>query len=238
MRVLVLRPQDDALETARLLQGRGHEAIVAPVSQIVGLKQIVTELWQPDRFAASIVTSANALRFLSRKVLGKIASLPCFVVGESTAAQAQQSGFEKIFVAEGDVKALIARVMSKVEPSDRVIYIAGNPRKPHMEEAFLQAGRALAVHETYLAEPVGQLPESGVAALKSGIDAILHFSRRSAETSLRLIQQSGLMAEAANARHLCLAPDVAGAFANTPEFRIEIAEMPTQSALLVLLETR
>ena len=81
-------------------------------------------------------------------------------------------------------------------------------------------------------------PRALIAALKAGtIDAVLHFSKRSAENYLTGAAQAGISTQALGVRHLCLSTQIAEPIAVAGGKRIAIASRPDELALLELAET-
>jgi uroporphyrinogen-III synthase len=71
-------------------------------------------------------------------------------------------------------------------------------------------GLTLDVVETYAARQIASLSEEAERALRNGeLDAVLHYSRRSAELFIALNKRAGLLSETANLRHFALSADVA-----------------------------
>jgi uroporphyrinogen-III synthase len=82
------------------------------------------------------------------------------------------------------------------------------------------------------------LPEPAREALAGGdLDAVLHYSRRSAETALTLVTAAGLHADFAVLRHLCLSDDVAEGLSALSGATVKVADRPDEDALLALLDT-
>src|SRR5262245_44640039 len=88
MRLLVTRPEPDALKLGALLEEAGHEATIEPLLSVSfeGGEPIELEGAQ-----ALIATSRNALRALkdSPAQLAEAKGLPLFAVGKATAAEAR-----------------------------------------------------------------------------------------------------------------------------------------------------
>jgi uroporphyrinogen-III synthase len=227
MRVLVLRPQYDAEQTARLLEMRGYEAIIAPVIEIEKLEVRAADY----AFDAIIATSANAFRCLPNNFCDK--TKPCFTVGSHTLDAGLKAGFSTITSASGDVNALINMLKIQLPVSAQLLYLAGQPRKPELEYAASQHGYRITVCETYKTNAMMALPNAAIVALYQGVDVILHFSKNSAQIAMMLFEHAGLMREAQSARHICLSSDVAEGLVGCP--RIEIAKRPEQLAMLELI---
>jgi uroporphyrinogen-III synthase len=96
-------------------------------------------------------------------------------------------------------------------------------------------GVDLQIVETYLAREISSLGEDAGRALRAGeLDAVLHYSRRSAGLFIALAQGAGLWVEAAKLRHFALSPDVAEPLA-TAGARIHVAAHPDEDHLFALL---
>jgi uroporphyrinogen-III synthase len=227
MRVLVLRPQYDAEQTARLLEMRGHEAIIAPVIEIEQLQVRGADY----TYDAIIATSANAFRCLPIDFLDK--KKPCFTVGSHTYQVAVSAGFTHVINALGDADALAKMICSTLPKEAQLLYATGHPRKPDLEHVLAQHDYRITVCEIYKTNAVNALPEIAVQALHRGVDVILHFSKRSAQVAMTLFEQAGVLLQVRSARHICLSSDVAEAIVNCPQ--IEIAKRPEQLAMLELI---
>ena len=232
MRVLVLRPQHDADYTAKLLQMRGHEAIIAPIIEIEPQKFNVQDL---PTITAILATSANAFRYLPNDFPIILKQQFCFTVGSHTLEAAKKAGFVNLRTASGDAPSLVKMVSANVPKEAYLLYIAGQPRKPELEDTLQKLGYSLFICEAYKAEAVQSLPEAAIKALLQGVDVILHFSRRSAETAVILFEQAGLTKEAQSAKHICLSDDVSHVLCQYPY--VLSAAKPEQSAMLDLIET-
>jgi uroporphyrinogen-III synthase len=76
-----------------------------------------------------------------------------------------------------------------------------------------------------------------IAALKAGeIDAVLHFSRRSADNYLAGAAKAGIAKEALAVRHLCLSAQIAQPLMAAGANRVAVAKRPDEASLLALLE--
>lgn len=234
MRVLVTRPERGALATAARLRSRGHQPVIAPVIEI-----IASGVALPDgTFDAVIVTSAQAIDALSPEIAGDLLDIPLLAVGTRTVAAAKSKGFLNIAAPATDAAELVASLREAGKLFRNVLYLAGRDRKPLIERSFDALGLSCSVVEVYEARPLAALPDAARLALQAGeADAVLHFSRRSAEIFLRLAIQTGLLEALRAPRHICLSPDVAQpllAYALTAE----IAARPDAEALFEALETR
>lgn len=233
MQVLLTRPENDAARTAERLSAFGHLAVIAPVLSISP-----TDARLPaEGFDALVATSANAQLAFRSGVPDGWAALPLFVVGDRTAEPFRALGFERIHAADGDATSLAALIRTHAAPAARLLYLAGTDRKPTLEGALIDAGFALTVLETYRAEAAPALPVAAAEALRAGtLDAVLHYSRRSAEILFALASHERLGDALKSLRHLCLSEDVARAVRGLGGATVETAPGNGEASLLALLD--
>ncbi len=231
-RFLILRAEEEARQSAAALAELGHEAIVAP---------IVT--WRPTRQAivlgaarALIATSARALRSLYQDDAARLASLPLFAVGEATARAARTAGFQNVIIGGGHAEALIDSIRRLHSPSEPLLYLAGEPRRPAVETALVAAGFKLAVQVVYRMQQADILPEEARRILADGtVNAVLHYSAETAALFVRLTQAAGLAVEAGRLTHFALSDAVGQEMASLSAAQVCIAELPTETALFALI---
>jgi uroporphyrinogen-III synthase len=154
----------------------------------------------PDHADAFIATSANALRHA--RLTPEHSATPIFTVGDATAAAAKHAGFGAIRSARGDSADLAVLLKGAVKPGASIGYLAGVPRQDDALQA-LSGQFTLLTLETYQTRPVETLPEGISAGLASGqLDAVLHFSPRSAQIFADLIDKAQLFAAMDRALHV------------------------------------
>jgi uroporphyrinogen-III synthase len=233
MRVLVTRPQPDAARTAALVRELGHDAIVDSLLSIAPLT--VTGI-PKGPFAALAVTSANAARAAAANVALDFArGIPTFTVGGHTAEAARAAGFKKVVSADGDASALARLLQNQLGRGTRVLHLAGEDRARDLSGLLSNSGIAVEVLVLYRAQPATALAPTIVAALSQNkVDAVLHFSLRSAATFASLVQRQGLADAARRLRHLCLSRTVAQGLAPLG-VTVECAARPTEDELVALL---
>jgi uroporphyrinogen-III synthase len=233
MRVAVTRPHDDSERTAAALRVRGHTVLVAPLMEVEWVKSDLATNW-----GAAIITSANAARALaSHPARDGLIKLPLYAVGRRSADAARAVGFTDITTAGGDLRDLL-RIMSARRPDAKapVLYLAGEDRSGDLIGDLAVRGIAaeLAVVYRAVAAPFSL---SLIAALQAGeIDAVLHFSQRSADNYLAGASLANIAKQALAVRHLCLSAQVAEPLVAVGACGIEVAKRPDEAALMGLLE--
>lgn len=233
MRLVVTRPLPDGERSAAALRARGHDVLLAPLLRV----EPVAADPAPDfsgPWAGVIVTSANALRAIEGKS-GPLAGLPLYAVGARTAEAAREAGFTIVHVADGDATALAALIALRATGiSGPLLYLAAEQRAADLESELKPRGVSVVTRVVYrtLALP---LPQALADALAAGrIDAVLHYSKRSAEAFLAGASVTGLHAQALGPRQICLSAQVAAPLAAAGAKNIAIAETPAETAMISL----
>ncbi len=237
MRVLLTRPEPEAQRTAAALRARGHAVVVAPLLRI----EILSDAELGDGpWAAILVTSANAVRAIAahrrrRDLLG----IPAFTVGRHSAQAMRDAGFSNVVSADGNANDLANLVVARLKPAPApLLYLAGEERSGDL--AGMLRARNFAVHTVlvYRAVAAATLPHKVGAALKAEIDAVLHFSRRSAEAYVSAARRAGVLDDAlSKPAHFCLSDRIAEPLTAAGATKIRSAARPEEIALIDLLET-
>ena len=232
MRILVLRPLDDAERSASAISARGNEPVVAPLFEVVRLPEAVPE----GAFDALVLASGNAVAALADGPEGW-KELPLFAVGARTAAQAREAGFGDARSADGDRDDLIELVKSNLQPPARLLLVLARDRREDLPARLGEAGFDVTVWTAYAAQAAETLPEAAAAPLREGtIDAVLHYSSRGAQTYLRLTRLAELGDEALAPTHVTLSADVAGPLIEAGAGTVLVAEHPEEAAMLAALD--
>ncbi|MBZ9602138.1 uroporphyrinogen-III synthase [Phyllobacterium chamaecytisi] len=231
--VLVTRPRPGATKTAERLLGNGFLPLVLPLTKIVQLPVKTPN----GKFDAIAVTSANALRQAPDKVLQPFLSLPCFVVGEATAAAARARGFETVTAGDRDGASLAQTIGEELCTGARVLYVTGRVRAPDFEHALRTLGMHFKPVMTYDTVLVSYTTEFLLEFFGKGkIDHCLLYSRWGAEEFLRLTSQMEIAHHFDNTSIFCLSPRVANALSGVNKASIHVANRPDEDALFDLLQ--
>jgi len=238
VRILVTRPEPDNARTAAALRMRGHAPVLAPLLRIEPAAADIGA----GPFAAALITSANAVRALAvHPARARVLALPALAVGEATAAAARDAGFVSVEAADGDAASLVRLVRVRFGATAApLLYLAGADRAADLGAALAQEGRedglavTLAVIYRALLQP---LAADARAELGGGqIDAVLHYSRRSARQYLDAAEEEGLLPQALRPIHACLAGPVAAVLREAGAGTVTVAARPDEAHLLSLLD--
>ncbi|WP_028968645.1 uroporphyrinogen-III synthase [Sphingomonas sp. URHD0057] len=208
-RVVVLRPEPGASETAKRARMLGLEPVRIPLFDVGPL---AWEAPDPARFDAVLLTSANAIRCGGGQLMG-LRMLPVHAVGDATAQAAREAGFAVASAGDAGVDALL----SALDPSLKLLHLCGEDRRE--PQASRQAITSLAVYRSTERANPDLHPGEGAIVLIHSPRAALRFAELSGERgSTAIVAISAVAAEAAG----------------TGWRRIEIADQPNDQALLAL----
>jgi uroporphyrinogen-III synthase len=233
MFVLVTRPLNDAARTAEKLAQMGYTPVISPVLNIVP----TGAFWPQGVVDAAIATSAHAfqsLQFTSEWPTPETRRLvPLFLVGARTAEAARARGFNGPMRVAADAKALCAEITQGLRAPARLLYLAGRDRKSDLESCCADAGLAVKVVEVYAAEAATSLSQAAIGLAAVGaIDAVLHYSQRSAEVFLELAAAAAL--DPAPLPHVAISEDAAAPLRAAALPQVIVAAEPNEEAVLAL----
>ena len=233
MRILVTRPQPRAADTALALRARGHEPIIAPLFEIERLADVDPK---NGSWAAILLTSANGLWGITSFARDKEwHGMPVFAVGDVTAKAARDMGFVEVASAGGNVNDLANLVAARLQPPARLLYLAGEKRAGDLAGELRRKNFEVDLVVVYRFLTAQSLPPSAAEALAGEIDAVLHYSRASAETFLSAARNSNLLGAALTKPvHLCLSEQIAAPLWEAGAAQIRVAARPEEAALLEL----
>ena len=240
MAVLVTRPQPDDETTAAALRARGFEVLQAPMLRF---EAVAFHDDDDARYGAVIVTSANALRGIAPHLASsRLAELPLFTVGEHTAAAARQAGFSKVISADGDASGLrdtvLAAVKAKqIKKAGTLLYLAGADLARDLAGELGEGGFTVVTQTTYRMVPVPSLPRDACDAFAANrIEAVLHYSRRSARAFLEAARAGGVEISALAIPQCCISAAVASVLRDAGATQVLAAASPDENALFEALD--
>jgi len=212
MRLLITRPEEDGEALSKRLLAAGHEAILAPVMEIVA----VDARLELEGVQALLVTSRNGARMLARATPRR--DLPVYAVGDQSAALA----------------TLVAR---SIDPKrGPLLHGAGSAQAGDL--AQMLAAKGFTVRRTILYESRAKkaLPDAAQRALKTGyVEGVLFYSPRTARVFGELAQEAGLGAGLGSLTAYCLSEAVAEAASPFAYKAYRVAKTPNEATLLALI---
>ena len=240
MAILVTRPHPDDEATAANLRARGFEVLLAPMLRF---EPVAFEDEEDMHYGAVIVTSANALRGIERQLEDRQwLKLPLFAVGEHTASAARSIGFETVIPAKGGAASLRDLVLASVKAkalkkTSPLLYLAGADLARDLAGELGERGFTVVTQTTYRMVPLSSLPrETSDAFAANRIEAVLHYSRRSARAFLDSVRAAGVEISALAIPQCCISAAVASVVRDAGATQVMAAMSPDENALLELLD--
>jgi uroporphyrinogen-III synthase len=239
MAVLVTRPAPDNEATAAVLRERGFEALLAP---LLRFEPVPFQDEADASYGAVIATSANALRGLGPHALHRLQELPLFVVGKHTASVANDAGFTRVISADGDALQLRDTIIAAAKAKEikkklPLLYLAGADLARDLAGDLGAQGFTVITQTTYRMAAVTDLPRRACEAFAAnGIEAVLHYSRRSARAFLDAARAGGVEISALAVLQGCISDNVAAVFREAGAPQVLTARTPDENALLEALE--
>ena len=239
MAVLVTRPHPDDEVTAGALRARGFEVLQAPMLRF---EPVPFHDDADERYGAIIVTSANALRAIAPHLgNSRLLKLPLFAVGEHTASTARDAGFHEVKTAKGDAAVLrdlvLASVKSKqLKKGATLLYLAGADLARDLAGELGEKGFTVVTHTTYRMVPASSLPrEICDAFVANRIEAVLHYSRRSARAFLDAARSGGVEISALALPQCSISSAVASILRDAGATQVTAAAQADENALFEAL---
>ena len=238
MRILVTRPEPDNAATADALRRRGFDVLLAPVLQFEALPVRHDD---SVRYAGVIATSANAVRAIrSHPLSGQLIELPVYAVGRRTAEAARDAGFANVKSADGDVSALRKLIVDAMPKRGRklpLLYLSGSDIAGDIVAGLAGEGVVATPLIVYRMVPLADLSDSVRTAFAAQtIDAVLHYSARSAAAFVAAVRGAALEIAALAAPQVCISESVARVLREAGATRLVVAEKPQETAVLDALD--
>ena len=227
MRLIITRPEADALPLKAKLEGLGHIATLAPLLKIVPRPNAYIP---PLAYQLICATSANALK--SVHLHDDIKKILLLTVGPQSLAVAKQEGFKNCQAHGGDVQGLVAHITANFDPKNGpILYLSGAETSSNLRALLKVSG--FAVERVIIYDAVIQTPPEIDKALAKA-NGVLLYSPRSARIWCDLIINSKLEKQAAAPIYYCLSDNVAEIL--PVQWQKRVAKTPDEAAMLALLD--
>lgn len=236
MRLLVTRPEPDALKLRAALEEHEHEATVEP---LLSVSYDDAEGFDLDGVQALIATSRHGVRALKLHPLREAArKLPLFAVGRATAAEGRALGFETVVTGAGTARELVAHIVSVADPAaGLLLHLAGEVLAGDLAGDLEAHGFRVLHPVLYRMQPATSLSEETVEMLAMGeIEGVILMSPQTATIYATLMRKHGLVSVARGLTHFCLSAAIARRLALLGSVPTEIADTPRLEEVLALID--
>jgi len=240
MRVLIVRPELQAKQTAEKLAALGHEPVAFPLFRpIHDLPHLADAL--RSKYSALAITSAEAVRCLQalgpdlKPYLGNTV----FTVGKATSRIAKEAGFTNVISASGSGNDLAGQVagfaMGSLDPNP-ILYLAGHKRSGIFEETLRDNDVDCVTAEVYEMEPIiYPMQKLQQLVVNRPVDAAFLFSRENAKAffDLEIFRQS--KESLRKTLFFCLSRNIAEAVPEELRESVVVSMNPDEDELIDLL---
>lgn len=226
--VLVTRPAPEAEGFARQLKLAGLVPYQEPLLHI----RACTHQRPLKPFQALIFTSLNGIR--SFHALSSDKELPVFVAGHSSAALAQNLGYQKVIVCPGGGEAIISKIKDLLTPAEgEILHISGQIIGCDVLACLYDVGfqgERLVCYEAHEAQSLSEASRQGMLA--GAISAVTFFSPRTADIFIRLLKAYNLENICSRLHAFCLSENIALSLEAFPWHSINVSSSQTGASLI------
>jgi uroporphyrinogen-III synthase len=236
MRLLVTRPEPDALKLRAVLEDHGHEATVEPLLSVSFADADPIEL---EGVQALVATSRNGLRALKSHPLRDMArNLLLFAVGQATAAEGRALGFRMVVTGAGTAHELVQHIVSVADPAaGLLLHLAGDTLSIDLKGELEAHGFRVAQPVVYRMQAAERLSDDTIEQLAHGeIEGVILMSPRTATIYASLMRKHGLVSVAQRLMHFCLSAAIARRLAPLGAIRAAVADEPRLEEVLALID--
>ena len=241
MAVLVTRPHPDDEATAAALRARGFEVLLAPMLRF---EPVAFHDDLDARYGAVIVTSANALRGIEPHwPAAGCSSCRCSRWASTPPTPPAAAGFDRCDRGRrrrrglARSRCLPSAKAKELKKASTLLYLAGADLARDLAGELGERGFSVVTHTTYRMVPVSSLPREACDAFAANrIEAVLHYSRRSARAFLEAARAAGVEISALAVPQCCISDAVASVVREAGATQVMVAASPDENALFEALD--
>jgi uroporphyrinogen-III synthase len=220
MNILITRPLIDSEDLMGKLFSLGHKIVHIPTLKISAAKDSSVDAKKYDAF---IFTSANAIRNL--KLNNQDTNKICFCVGSITEKIVRQKGYNNTISAGGTVNALKNIILSsdQIDKKKSIAYFCGDYISSNLDIELKNEGFQVDKIINYTSEKITDLNEENNKIIKNHPpDIIFIYSKRSAESFIKIVKKYSLNGLMTESRVLCISEKVLGVLKKTGWKKLEV----------------
>ena len=220
MNILITRPLIDSEDLMGKLFSLGHKIVHIPTLKISAANISPVDAKQYDAF---IFTSVNAIRNL--KLINQDTSKICFCVGSITEKIVRQKGYNNTISAGGTVNALknIISNSDQIDKKKSIAYFCGDYISSNLDIELKNEGFQVDKIINYISEKINDLNEENNKIINNHPpDIIFIYSKRSAESFIKIVKKYSLNGLMTESRVLCISEKVLGVFKSSGWKKLEV----------------
>ena len=220
MNILITRPLIDSEDLMGKLFSLGHKIVHIPTLKISAANISPVDAKQYDAF---IFTSVNAIRNL--KLINQDTSKICFCVGSITEKIVRQKGYNNTISAGGTVNALknIISNSDQIDKKKSIAYFCGDYISSNLDIELKNEGFQVDKIINYISEKINDLNEENNKIINNHPpDIIFIYSKRSAESFIKIVKKYSLNGLMTESRVLCISEKVLDVLKNSGWKKLEV----------------
>ena len=220
MNILITRPLIDSEDLMGKLFSLGHKIVHIPTLKISAANVIPVDAKKYDAF---IFTSANAIRNL--KLNNQDTSKICFCVGSITEKIARQKGYNNTISAGGTVNALknIISNSDQIDKKSLIAYFCSDYINSNLDMELKNEGFQVDKIINYTSKKITDLNEENNKIINNHPpDIIFIYSKRSAESFIKIVKKYSLNGLMTESRVLCISEKVLDVLKNSGWKKLEV----------------
>lgn len=248
-KILITRPEPQALAMAAEIEKMGFQALCCPVMKV---EPVAFDFPLTDAYDALLWTSANAAHYFCQNLAEKTDARTrenwrqkqAVCVGDKTADALREHGFKNVVSASGDVGNMIEliratdeKIRTQQNVAPKYLHIRGHHAARPLHVWLAQYDIKVDILAVYKTTEQCILPEAVISAFKSrDIEAVLHMSPRSAKAYVKAVCEQGLAPLHDSIKSLSISPAVLECVQSLPWGESKCAKKPDKASLYALLE--
>ena len=220
MNILITRPLIDSEDLMGKLFSLGHKIVHIPTLKISAANVGSVDA---NKYDAFIFTSANAIRNL--KLDNQDVSKICFCVGSITEKIVRQKGYNNTISAGGTINALKNIILNsdQIDKKKSIAYFCGDYISSDLDLELKNDGFQVDKIINYTSKKITDLNKENNKIINNHPpDIIFIYSKRSAESFIKIVKKYSLNGLMTESRVLCISEKVLGVFKNSGWNRLEV----------------
>ena len=220
MNILITRPLIDSEDLMGKLFSIGHKIVHIPTLKISAANVSPVDAKNYDMF---IFTSANAIRNL--KLINQDTNKLCFCVGSITEKIVRQKGYNNTISAGGTVNALKNIILNsdQIDKKKSIAYFCGDYISSNLDIELKNDGFQVDKIINYTSEKITDLNEENNKIINNHPpDIIFIYSKRSAESFIKIVKKYSLNGLMTESRVLCISEKVLDVLKNSGWKKLEV----------------
>ena len=221
VKILLTRPEIDALNFSKYLDKKLFAFYLAPLIQIIKCK-----------YEFVLFTSKNGLRnFQKIEHVKKI-----FVIGDGTFNLAKKIGYANVTNIKGDTNDLKTKMKPFLQQNTRILHPTSKPQNSDLENFFSSKGcyyKQISCYKSIMINQKAEVFENFFKSCKDGL--ITLFSRRTAISFKKELSKLSLMQNHRGKKILTLSDSIAEEIKELKFEKVFVCSQPNERGMLKLI---